>query len=116
MSELNPYEPPQTEIKPAPLEKPLTPATGSVVLRWFVPYMVGLQILTAVLTIMFVYLRSPLSGFFNNALRITAPCCLGLGVLLLLIATVQKYTRIIIFELLVLAAFFLLQMIHVARH
>ena len=116
MSELNPYESPQTEIKPTSNEKPPAPTKGSEVLGWIVHYLVELQVVTGILTIAFALLREPLRELFGEWLRISAPICLGLGVILLIIATAQKYTKLLIFELLVLAVFFSLQMIHAARH
>lgn len=116
MPEINPYEPPQTESKSASNEKPHAQAAGSEFLDWVVFCMLNLQILAAVFIIVYAFLRAPLRELLGDVMRISAISCLGLGVLLLLIATARKYTKLLIFELLVLAVFFSLQMIHIARH
>ena len=107
MPEINPYEPPQSELKQVSSE-PSRAAVGTTIGRYFVPALVGLQIAAGGLALL---LDSTIPLFsFNHGQRqalieVFLMSVLGLGVLLLLTALIRGALKLIIFEVITLVLF-----------
>lgn len=108
MPEINPYEPPQTEIKSVSTENARAPASGGSYARLIVPSLIGLQIAAAVLCFVFDFMQAMAhSGYqqLQETARIFGLSFLCLGLLLLLIAIIRGSITLLIVEFLTLGIF-----------
>jgi hypothetical protein len=106
MPELNPYEPPQSEVQAGSSAKLRESASWFLSSRLIVPSLLGLQVVVGVLSYAFDYLQTILhSGYHQRLQKLTdlfTFSCFVLGIVLLLIGSSLGCKKLVVFEILVL--------------
>ena len=107
MPELNPYEPPQSELKRESSE-PARASSGTRSWRYFVPSLIGLQITAGGLAFLFHVMQALAHSNYQRLQLIAAIFAwsyLVLGLLLFLNAFWRGSLKLIIFEVIAYAVF-----------